>query len=164
MAKTMHGQLTIAIAGAALALALGCSRPLTSDDAGMSGGGGARIMTGGDGGAGGSAGASGGGGTGAAVDAGSDQSSCANLCGMVRGVPINGSCMYTLACPLPGAFTGMIVFVDGQMVLEDPTRTEGWEFTDGSRSVFQFFGQACADVTSSGAFLDVDMLCELAAP
>jgi len=168
------------IAIGAVLVALGCSRPLTPEDAGTSGGAGVRIMTSGGGGvasgaagagasgeagASGSAGANGGGSAGSAGDPGPDPS-CADQCGKVHGVGINGSCRYTLPCRLPGSFTGMVVFINGEMVAEDPSRTNGWEFnfTDPSQTTFQFFGQACADVTSSGASLDIDYLCELAAP
>jgi len=119
----------------------------------------------GEAGASGSAGANGGGSAWSAGDPGPDPS-CADQCGKVHGVGINGSCRYTLPCRLPGSFTGMVVFINGEMVAEDPSRTNGWEFnfTDPSQTTFQFFGQACADVTSSGASLDIDYLCELAAP
>jgi hypothetical protein len=64
-------------------------------------------------------------------------------------------------CSEPLAFTGLLVFVDGQQVPQDYTGTEGWTYV-GTRSAIELYGQACSAVTTSNALVDVDYLCELA--
>ena len=93
---------------------------------------------------------------------GTDQASCVGVCGMVTGIlpDVPGGCTFTPPCSPPNAFSGLVVFVDGQMVPEDPTLTEGWEFRDPARATFQLYGQACA--SASSYFIDFDYLCELA--
>jgi hypothetical protein len=144
------------MAATAALLALGCGGSLARDDAGATGLGGASGAAGGRGGAGGSAGA------GQASDGGSDQSSCATLCGRVeRALRATGNCMYVVSCPAVGDFTGLAVLVEGQAVPRDASHTEGWDYTDASMSAFQIFGQVCTDVLNNGASVDVSYLCEV---
>jgi hypothetical protein len=94
---------------------------------------------------------------------GSDQAaSCVGVCGMVTGIlpDVPQGCTFTPPCSPPNAFTGLIVFVEGQVVPEDPTMTEGWEFTDIVTATFQLYGQACGSAAST--FVDYDYTCELA--
>ena len=167
--RAKSGSLSLLALGAAAALALGCGGSL-SHDAGMQGQGGGTIMTGGAGASGtvdvDAAGAAGGGGASQVVDAGADQLSCVAVCGQVTGVlPENvTSCRYPLRCASPPGFTGMLVFVNGQLVSQDPTLTEGWSYGDATMSALQLYGQACVDARASGGFVDVDYLCEVALP
>jgi hypothetical protein len=181
-AMTMGNTIMIRVAATA-ALALGCGGSL-SHDAGTQGQGGGTIMTGGagasgtvDGGASGAAGngasgaagngeSGGGGGASQVVDAGADQLSCVAVCGAVTGVLSEGvtSCRYPLRCASPPGFTGLIVFVNGQPVSQDPTLTEGWSYGDATMSAFQLYGQACVDARATGGFVDFDYLCEVALP
>jgi hypothetical protein len=174
---------TLMALAAAAAVALGCGGSL-SHDAGTPGQGGGNIMTGGGGAGGGTSGAAGGGASGAGgggaasgggsgaasgVDAGQvgdlgpDHTSCVAVCGMVTGVLPQGvtTCTYPFVCSPPPGFTSLIVFVNGQVVPQDQTLTEGWSYTDATMSALQLYGQACVDARSSGGFVDVDYLCEL---
>ena len=143
------GTKRIAIAVTATVLAMGCGRSLTSDDAGSSG-------------LGGSIGVGGAGGAGPATDGNADQSSCVAMCGMVTGVPTNDACTSPLLCAPPPGFTGLVVFVDAQIVQRDLSGTEGWDYADTSMTALRLFGQACTAVSTNHAPVDVDYLCEVA--
>jgi hypothetical protein len=88
--------------------------------------------------------------------------SCVDVCGKVTriGPDLVGGCTFTLPCSPPNAVTGIYVFEGGLMLPEDPTMTEGWEYTDGLMSGFQLYGQACA--SASSGFVEYDYTCELA--
>jgi len=149
------GTTRIAIAATATVLAIGCGRSLTSDDAGSSGLGGS-IGVGGAGGAGAA------GGAGPATDGSADQPSCVAMCGMVTGVPTNDSCTISPLCGPPSGFTGLVVFVDAQIVQRDLSGAEGWDYADASMTAIRLSGQACTAVSTNHAPVDVDYLCEVA--
>jgi hypothetical protein len=84
------------------------------------------------------------------------------MCGQVHGVFRDPSsiCRVVLDCPIGDGITSLLVFVNGELIQQDPTTTGGWNFTDASMSAFAFSGQLCTDV-GNGAALDIDYLCEL---
>jgi hypothetical protein len=147
------GTVRIAIAAAAAMMAIGCGRPLPSDNAGSSGPAGST-------GVGGAAGAS------PATDGGVDQSSCVAMCGLVTGAAKNGTCTFPLLCAPPPGFTAMVVLVDYQLVPRDTTGTDGWDYTDASMTAVRLVGQSCGTVEGHPDEVPVyiQYFCEAASP
>ncbi len=68
-------------------------------------------------------------------------------------------CVFELA-PVPPLDATLELSVDGLIVAQDGTRSEGWDFTAPDRSEITLFGGACARITESGAAVTAELLCE----
>ena len=67
-------------------------------------------------------------------------------------------CVFELD-PVPPADATLAVAMDGLLIPQDGTRTEGWDFTAPDRSEITLFGGACARVTGSGAMVTAEISC-----
>lgn len=67
-----------------------------------------------------------------------------------------GSCSVPLTIPPGTAF--VILEIDGQKVLKDPTHTDGWDLLEGD--VMQLYGSACEAASHEGSKVEVTYVCK----
>ncbi|MCB9597451.1 MAG: VWA domain-containing protein [Sandaracinaceae bacterium] len=68
-------------------------------------------------------------------------------------------CVFELD-PTPTLDATLEVSVDGTILAQDGTRTEGWDFTAPDRTEITLFGGACERVTTSGGRVTAEILCD----
>lgn len=69
-------------------------------------------------------------------------------------------CTYVLPV-VPPTDRGLTVFVDGVPIVEDPTGTEGWAWTDRAAGQLRLAGTACARAMRPGSVVTTRVECDL---
>lgn len=67
-----------------------------------------------------------------------------------------GSCSVPLQIPPGTAF--VVVEVNGEKILKDPTHADGWDLLEGD--VMQLYGSACEAATADGSTVEVTYVCK----
>ncbi len=67
-------------------------------------------------------------------------------------------CVLSVASTPPPDAT-VVVHLDGEVVPEDPTHTDGWDWTDRDRGAIAFFGASCEALRDGDATLTADIIC-----
>ena len=67
-----------------------------------------------------------------------------------------GSCSANLQIPPGTAF--VVVEINGEKLLKDPTHTDGWDLLEGD--VMQLYGSACESASAEGSTVEVTYVCK----
>ena len=76
----------------------------------------------------------------------------ADLLGIAQGI---STCVFELTATPPDA-NNVRVLLDGDKVVRDPTRTNGWEYQDAGQTIIEVYGEACDAIKAADA-ADVDI-------